>query len=250
MPLLTACCILLAVTSPVAAGPPASVQRAFEQGNRRYAAGDYETALHRYEAVLESNWTSGALYYNLANTHYRLGHAGQAVRYYEKARRYLPGNERLQHNLSVVRSRLEAPPPLPPSFRTTVQERLTAFMPPVAYLAVGLVLFLLALARWVQTSTKPATPFRPRRTVLALLMAGLLLAGIGLVLSAPSGEGRAVALRGPLILRSAPRTAADSTATLPEGTVLRLLERRDGWARVRSSRGDEGWSATEPLGEI
>ena len=242
--------LLFALAAAPAAGQPAPVQRAFEDGNRRYAEGDYAAALRRYEQALESGWASGALYYNVAAAHYRLGRAGQAVRYYEKARRLLPASERLQHNLSVVRSQIEAPPPAPRSFRATAWERLTALMPPVGYLAVGLFVFLGALAWWVRTNGEGGRRFRPGPLSAALLAAGLLVAGLGLVLSAGPAERRAVAVRGPLTLRSAPSASADSTAALPEGTVVNRTERRGGWARVRSSRGDEGWADAGALGGI
>ena len=249
MRLLFASLWVLAATMPATA-QPAEVQRAFEKGNRHYADGEYAAAIEQYDRVLESPWASGAFYYNVAGAHYRLGHTGQAIRYYEKARRLVPQNERLQHNLSVVRSQVEAPPPVPRSFRALAHERLTAFMSPLGYLGIGLVLYLLALGWWVRTRRRADERLRPAAGTAALMAAGLLVAGVGLALSASPDRGRAVALQGPLTIRSTPAPDADSTAALPEGTVLRLTGRRDGWAQVRTSRGETGWVQHEALGEI
>ncbi|PSQ81473.1 MAG: hypothetical protein BRD46_02105 [Bacteroidetes bacterium QS_8_68_15] len=256
---------VLAAAAPGVLAQPSGVRSAFETGNRRYAEGDYAGALRQYETVLESGWAGGALYYNVAGAHARRGHTGQAVRYYEKARRLLPEaaseSERLQHNLGVVRSRTEAPPPAPPSVQATARETLTAWFPPFGYVVLGLLAHLGALAWWAGRRAAPERQqqrLRPGAGPAALLAAGLLTAGLGIWLAAPppAGSGRTVALRGPLTLHAAPDARADSAAAVPEGTVLRLTERSDegggggGWARVRSSRGDEGWAPTDALGDI
>jgi len=232
---------------------PTGVRSAFETGNRRYAEGDYAGALRQYDTVLESKWASGALYYNVGGAHFRRGNLGQAVRYYEKARRLLPAeSQRLQHNLGVVRSQIEAPPPVPRSVLAVARDGLTAGVPPLGYVVAGLLVYLGALAWWVHRHATTDRRFRPGAETTACLAAGLLVAGLGVWLAAPSPDGRAVALRDPLTLRAGPAARADSAAAVPEGTVLRLTGRADGsdWARVRSPRGDAGWARTDALGDI
>ena len=239
--------LLLATAAP-AAGQPAAVRSAFEQGNRHYAADDYEAALQQYEEALASDWTSGALHYNVAGTHYRLGHLGAAVQHYEKARRLLPERQRLRHNLSVVRGRAQTPPPARRSWLGRVHRQARSVVSPLALFLAGAVLFLVGLAGWVRASAPPGARVGPSGAVAALVATALLLAALGLALSAPVGGGRAVALRGPLTIHDAP--GADSTDAVPEGTVLRLTGREGGWAKVRSSRGTSGWVRAGALGEI
>lgn len=236
-------------TAP-AAGQPAEVRRAFEEGNRQYAAGDYKAALREYETVLASSWTSGALHYNVAGAHYRLGNLGAAVQHYEKARRLLPDRKRLQHNLSVVRGQAQTPPPARRPVLARARASVRSWVSPLMLFAAGAVLFLASLAWWARSSSDAEARFRPRGTVAALMGGALGLAALGLALSVPVDDGRTVALRGPLTVRSAPAPEADSTAALPEGTVLRLIGREGDWAKVRSSRGTSGWAPADALGGI
>jgi tetratricopeptide (TPR) repeat protein len=240
---------LVLVATP-AASQPAEVRRAFEQGNRQYAAGEYEAALRAYETALASGWTSGALHYNVAGAHYRLGHLGAAVQHYEKARRLLPERERLRHNLSVVRGQAQTPPPARHAVLDRARSGVREWVSSLVLFAAGAVLFLAALAWWVHASSGAEARFRPRGAVAALMAVALGLAALGLALSVPVDGGRAVALRGPLTVRSAPAPGADSTDALPEGTVLRLTGREGDWAKVRSSRGTSGWTRTDALGAI
>ena len=57
----------------------------FDQGNQLYKNEQYNEAILRWEAVLESGTHSAAIYYNMANAYYHLNDFASSIYYYEKA---------------------------------------------------------------------------------------------------------------------------------------------------------------------
>src|SRR3989338_3324233 len=61
-------------------------QALFYTANNDYASGDYAKALAAYSSILNMDLENGALYYNMANSFFKMGKLGYAVLFYEKAR--------------------------------------------------------------------------------------------------------------------------------------------------------------------
>ena len=100
---------LAALDAPAMAVPatlrPAVAQVEFyQEGNRLYQEGNFEEALASYLRLVEAGFESGEVYYNLGNTHFKLGDLAQSILYYERARRLLPGDADVQANLELARS--------------------------------------------------------------------------------------------------------------------------------------------------
>ena len=66
----------------------------FEKATQYYDQGEYQNAIDQYKSILKSGKESSALYYNLANTYYKLNHVPESIYYYEKA---LQLNPKYQH---------------------------------------------------------------------------------------------------------------------------------------------------------
>ena len=54
-------------------------QTAFDQGNKFYEKENYQAAISSYESVLASGKQSAELYFNLANSYYKLHKVAPAV---------------------------------------------------------------------------------------------------------------------------------------------------------------------------
>ncbi len=76
----------------------------FEKGNSSYNEGVYETAKISYEQILENGETSAALYYNLANAHYKLNNLAPSIYYYEKALQLDPNDSDIKNNLAIAQN--------------------------------------------------------------------------------------------------------------------------------------------------
>ena len=65
----------------------------FENANSAYNAGQFEKAVMLYKEILESGQQSAELYFNLANSYYRLNQVAESIFYFEKAKLIKPKDE-------------------------------------------------------------------------------------------------------------------------------------------------------------
>jgi len=73
----------------------------------------FRRALSGFESLLRHGTPNGYIYYNIANTHLRLGDVGRAVANYRRAIRLCPGDARIGKNLQVARDLCKTPIPVP-----------------------------------------------------------------------------------------------------------------------------------------
>ena len=78
-----------------------------DQANAAYQRDDFNSALSLYEQAAKEDGTSSLLYYNMGNTHYRLGNMGKAVLCYERALLLDPSNDDARTNLEFVNDKLQ-----------------------------------------------------------------------------------------------------------------------------------------------
>lgn len=69
------------------------------RANESYHEKDYQSAAKIFKDLVAQGQNNGYLYYNLANTHMRLGETGHAILNYLRAKSLLPRNENLDANL-------------------------------------------------------------------------------------------------------------------------------------------------------
>ena len=238
----------LALLGPRALAQPDSLAHRFESANAAYAQGQYTRAIDEYQAILNAGHASGALYYNLGNAYVRLDQLGEAIRYYEKARRLRPGDPRVDHNLEQARRRAGVyPGVLPPRGLAGLVQGWS----PLALFVAGWLLLGSGLAVAVVWTTPGRTGSWRHPLVWGPVAGGLLLVAGALGTSVlQSQEKRAVVVAKQAPLRAAPTPTAVSDTTLPEGTMLVVGDRRAQWAEVRLADGTVGWVPARALGDI
>ena len=83
----------------------ADIDTLINQANQLYQNKQYDEAIEKYQTVLEQDYSSAAIYYNLGNSYYRSAKIGYAILNYERGLKLEPDNEDLQYNLSIVKAR-------------------------------------------------------------------------------------------------------------------------------------------------
>lgn len=242
--------ILLAVT----AAPSALVaqQPLFDEGNRLYQEGDFAGAAASYEAVLEGGFESAEVYYNLGNTHVRLGRFGEAVLNYERAARLDPANDDIRANLALVNQRLlDRIEPMPRFWLLSafdwwmglIPRGVLAGLAGACYLLLGAVLVMVVLRRpagWRRVLV---------RTAYAAGVAAVVLGATLLVHETGLAEPEeAVVMAAEARVLSAPSEEGGLTVfTLHEGTKVRIDRRAGEWVEIVLADGKVGWLPAEVL---
>lgn len=210
----------------------------------------YRESAAGLSALAAGGLRSGALEYNLANAHYRLGEVGQAVLHYRRALRYGYGGAK--PNLEYVRKAV-TPFIRPPAedqlahsilflhYRTSPSTRL--------WLCAGASLFGWALLYlWLRRRARWAL-----YTGGAGVLVGLTLcASVALQLRAEAREPEAVVLTGEQTLRLGRGEMYEPAIRelLGAGVELRVLELRGDWVRVRLTNGQGGWIPAAAVEEV
>ena len=227
-------------------GPAVSQAEFYQEGNRLYQEGDFQGALESYQRVIEAGLESGEIYYNVGNSHFKLGDLARAILNYERAGRLLPGDEDVRANLDLARSlTVDEIEPLTRFWILNawgwwvdlLPRSLLLMVVALAYVAgMGGVIVLVmrrgsSLARWGGRVVLGAAA--------VLLVLGLNLAVRELHLGRTE---EAVVMAPQVDVRSAP--VDDETLTIftvHEGTKVKVDRRAEEWVEVVLEDGKVGW---------
>ncbi len=228
---------------------PEAVQR-FDEATQLYTAGNYRDAIAAYEEIPGMGYASGALYYNAGIAYFRVDEYGQALRYWEKARRLMDDDPALLHNIEIVHARIGKPfSSVPPPFWVTWWERAVIPLGVVPFLAMGLLLYLAASALfgvriWAGTRSHWQRRARVGSATLSLV---LLVLAFGV-----SASDTSIA-EGVVIDRSAKLSetlGGAGTLDVPEGVLVRISSHEGTHFKVKLPNGIEGYLPADAVGTI
>jgi tetratricopeptide (TPR) repeat protein len=219
------------VVSPQS-GPPAAT--AWGEANQSYRAGDLATAVRGYEA-LSASYDDPRLEADLAAALWREGRRGEALARYRSALALAPRNGAMRSDERRLWNELGRPPQNGPLERVLGLVRLDELL--AALLAASWLTAGAVAASRVRSFARPVA----RGAIAAIVALALAAALHAWTIERPE---RAVATDG-AELRASP--GGEPIASLPEGAVVRVLERgAEGW-RVRSADLPAGWVAPDRI---
>ncbi|MCM1348841.1 MAG: tetratricopeptide repeat protein [Firmicutes bacterium] len=115
------------------------------QADSAYLRGEYDKAAALYQQQIATNGTSAALYYNLGNSHYRMGKPAKAVIDYERALRIDPSMKEARSNLEFVNSKLIDKKGYEGSFMSRTFNDITSLLSSNAWAWLAFTLFALTI---------------------------------------------------------------------------------------------------------
>jgi len=256
-----ACAVIAAVALAAAGSARAetgNIAGIFNEGNAAFWAGDYAKAASSYARLEALGASSAELAYNRATAEARLGNLGRAIQYYERVLRREPGHEDAVHNLSIIREFLarrasEAGRNADLAPATTAWRALLDRFSPrsaaFAFLLFHLALFTALVARRFLRVDGVRLTLGVAIGVLSLLTTATAAVAIG-KWRQETREPEAVVVRtGTVDVVEGPGSAVKRFA-LDEGSRVSILERREGFVKIRDDSGRDGWAPSADLGEI
>jgi tetratricopeptide (TPR) repeat protein len=201
----------------------------FQEGVTLYEQGQFEDAGRAFALHLETNPHDANAWHDLGNAQWSSGERGQAVRAWLRAVRLDPRHAGARANLLTATGNATAA--LPPRFALTMAQ---------AALVCSVLWWLSLIACAVQA-------WRRRTMVPAIVAAAVLfsVAGVATLFGFAARDAGVVLQESSLLM--APALKAETIGSLPAGTLLQVVEERDGWTRVRVA-GTEGWTESAVIG--
>lgn len=231
-----------------------SLEALWGRANDSYAAGEYDVALADYEAILNQGKYSAVLYYNLANTYFKLDQLGKAILYYNRALRLSPTDEDIRHNLEYAEQMTkDSIEEIPEFVLTTWMKAVRGVCSATAWTIISLIMLVLALSMALVYLLAHRLSLR-KTGFYVMAVAGLLF--IVTTLFALSEREQVVDSREAIVMNSAvsikssPDRAAVELFVLHEGTKVYIGSEMAGWAEVRIADGRKGWIETNRIEKI
>lgn len=257
--------VLLSVVTPVAWGEPAEspggaarqalvvtlseAQQSFDRGSALLTTRPEEAltlfreARDKFQSVVDAGIENGGLYYNLGNTHARLGEIGRAIADYRRAQRLIPGDEQLRANLRFARSlrrdqigasgkRALLETVFFWHYSLPLRTRLWGGL--FFYSAFWCLLVVRVLFRRVGAG---------RAALVCLVFWVSLGASAAMDLPAQDATTEGVLVANDVVVRKGNGEGYDPRFQQPlhEGVEFKLLERRGGWIHMELADGNRGW---------
>jgi tetratricopeptide (TPR) repeat protein len=230
----------------------------FSEGNAAFWAGDYAKAADSYARLEELGATSSELTYNRATAEARLGNLGRAVQYYERVLRREPGHEEAVQNLAIIREflarraseagRTADLAPVTTAWRALL-DRFSPRSAAFAFLIFYLALWSCLVARRFVRADGVRLSLGVAVGVLAILAAATAAVAIGKWRQETSEREAVVVRLGSVDVVEGPNSAV-KRFSLDEGSRVSILERREGYLKIRDDNGRDGWAPSADLGEI
>ena len=226
----------------------------FRAGNEHYHNGQYEEALDTYHQVIDLGYESPALYYNMGNCHYKLSHIGQAILFFERAKRLSPNDEDVRANLSManllVVDRIEEAPRF---WLVSLSESIVLFLSKSTLLGFLLGTYLLAAVFFIFFITARQSLLRSvslRIGTVCLILSALFLGIWAGRLHMEKTHVDAVLMASEADAMSSPSPTSEVLFTLHEGTKVRLDQHVNGWVEIILPDRKVGWVKEDAVGRI
>ena len=223
------------------------------EANADYEAGEWDSALEKYNAILASGVESDRLYYNMGNACYKAGDISHAILNYERALRLNPSFEDARNNLDMASSlTVDRIDNVPEFILKTWLDNCRRSMGSDSWAVVFIVLFALAALSFLAFMFIKAG----RGVKITFFVAGIVFVVFSAISIAFSlkqradclSEDYAVIVSAVSPVRSSPSDEnTKSLFMLHEGTKVEILEELGEWSKVEIADGRQGWIQKEDM---
>jgi len=226
----------------------------FKNANTHYKEGKYQEAIVLFKKIEAKDSVSSTLYYNIANSYYKLNKVANTIYYYEKAIQLDPLNIDASNNLEFARRMtIDNIEELPKTFLQRLEAN---YIQKLSYnqwssLAVfssflASVLFLLFYFSSISN--------RKRIYFLTSILSFFLLA-ISVFISYNQYQKAintktAIIFTSKVSVNNAPTVNSNEIFVLHEGTKVMVLDAVDNWKKIKLADGKIGWITASDLKEL
>ena len=220
------------------------------EGNKAYSDGKYEDAIIHYSKILENDFESGELYFNLGNAHYKLDEIGKSIYYYEKALKFIEGDEALEQNLKIARLKIiDKIEPIPKLFIWVWIDSVIHLLSVEDWGWISLILFCItAIIFSLYILFIKRLLFRFSWIFLILFSISIVIF-IGRIYLFETNEF-GIIFETKVAVMSEPNLGASEVFILHEGTKVQVNRELNDWLEISIADGKTGWCRANSIGII
>lgn len=202
-----------------------------------YKKGQYSKALDEYVKYLDKGVTNPSLYFNIGNCYYRMGEFGESLLYYRRAWFLEPGNDNINHNISLF-SREDVNPNPFISFLSKVIDNIS-LRKFACLLVISFSLLIIAFSiRLIQTVKLIDFPTNPLLVILGLFF---IFSLIGFSVWYGRVNSRWVVTTESTLVFSGPGEQFKELMQVDEAEEGSVVREDAGWLLIHFHSGEGGW---------
>jgi hypothetical protein len=224
----------------------------WSKANEFYSQKKYDSAAANYEVLLKTNSSNAMLQYNTGNAYYRMNKMGMAILHFEKAAHLNPNNREIKDNLQIAKSKVQDNmTEANPIFFVAWWNNLNRAISANVWAVLALLMFAVVLTLIYFARTKKENFANAGRWV-SLGFVCLLICGSMAWISYNdfAHPDTAVVINGGGSFLQSPQANAKVIGSLPEGLVLKVLDKQGAYIKVNLQNGKIGWVAADVIGEV
>ena len=220
----------------------------FVSANSDYAKQEYNAAIKNYNLILSSNLESPELYYNLANSFFKINEIHQAIYYYEKALKIKPDFDDAKENLEICNLQLiDKIEEIPELMITSLYNNI------INFLSLKNWIYLTLIFIWVSLIIFSYNSFvkKNKKSVLYLVIFSFCLFFITTKKRNQNINVKEAIIYSSVInVMSAPSEQSTNLFSLHIGTKVKIEDKIENWVNISIANGKKGWILIENLKEI
>ena len=231
-----------------------NVGDSMKQAGEFYRKGDFNNAIKIYEQLRNEGYQGTSLYFNLANSYYRIGKLGYAILNYERSLKISPTDEDVKHNLAFANlSTVDRIQPLPTFFIFEWWEALLTSLSVngwtyLVFFFYLILIFLFIFYFFAKTvSQQKLILFSGLVTTIILAVTvSLLIVKINREQTHISG----VVVEQSVTVKTSPDPQSTDAFVIHEGLKVTLEDKLDEWVKIKLADGKVGWIENDGVEKI
>lgn len=218
----------------------------FEKANTFYVSGDYTSAVKLYEDILEKGFHSSEIYFNLANSYYKLNKIGPSVYNYEKALLLSPNDYDTFKNLNFAKKMITTKvDEIPLSGSQKLLNYLTYMFSLNQWAVLCILLMLLFVSMFVLYYLSFATFKKRLFFIFAGVSLSLTIFSFGIAYNKfqkMNTEQFGIVYAPKVNVKLDPKSKSETIFSISEGNKIQIIKSsQDSWRKVRLGDGRVGW---------
>lgn len=226
----------------------------FKEANQWYEEGLYDSSITIYQALLENDYSSADLHYNLANAYFKTNRIAPAILHYEKALKINPSHEDAAFNLAIANEktidRIDAIPELFLRRWWNSLVNLISYEQWAKLIPILLIIGLIGFTLYLFLKTLAIRKFGFYIALFCLTFSLFSWFMASQQYSYLNKSSFAIVLQPTVNINSSPSTGSSKLFVLHEGTKLKVEEEKEDWLKVSLPNGNEGWIKKSMVGVI
>ena len=227
----------------------------FAEGNSLYNDGKFQDAINTYENILNTEYHSAELYFNLANAYYKLNRIAPSIYYYEKALQLSPKDKDIISNVAFARNmRIDVIEVIPDmGFSKMVKSVTNTYsydgwaILSVVFVVLFVILFLGYYFSY--STTRKRLTFLTSTTTL--IIAFIMLVFAFQKYEYDQNDNPAIVFPHESEIKSEPNLRSEIVFKLHEGTKVQVIENyNENWTKIKLADGKTGWIPSEDIKEL